>query len=620
MKLGKISLKYKVMVLLSVMPMIFLGSYLLIVINVFKKDKIAYIYDSSSSVNRSIASQTKGVFLSIIQSVKPIIQDRLSQGSFLKNSTELFNDLEDVLSISQLNISQNHIQLGDHLSKNPEEFETLKNTLALEEISKDIISNFLPHDTTAEPAKEYFRTPFSNNNGMIILKYYIDKTKEVHFFAITFKSLELASLFSKNPHQKYFLTTQDGQILYQSSLSKPTSPLIPVLSSLFFSQIKSKKINEGTDLLKLNNESYLTSYNRAGFSDLVVITLINEKESLSAIKELVAKSILFGGILLCVALIVSIIGSEKLTSALRELSRATQKISKGEFGTIIKVTSADEVGELAQKFNLMSQEIKRLMSETAEKARMENELNTAKTVQETLFPPHFSRYENFSVAGHYEPASECGGDWWYYTKLENKLILFIGDATGHGAPAALITSAARSAASVIQSMEIEVSEVMSLLNRAIYDVSKGQLMMTFFIGIIDLQTNQMTYSNASHESPYLVRGKNTISSKKDLIPLLSVNNERLGHKKDTRYDQDSIQLEPHDFMFFYTDGIADIRNSEGQSLGERQFIKTVIKTMEYRSNPETFVKTLNSNLSEFRQLSSLPDDVTYFCVRYDGAA
>lgn len=122
------------------------------------------------------------------------------------------------------------------------------------------------------------------------------------------------------------------------------------------------------------------------------------------------------------------------------------------------------------------------MSETAEKARMESELQTAKTVQETLFPAFQNTFENLQIAGHYEPASECGGDWWYYYKTNNKIILCIGDATGHGAPAALITSAARSAASVTENLNLEAHQIMHYLNKAIYDVSRGRVMMDFFSG------------------------------------------------------------------------------------------------------------------------------------------
>ena len=68
----------------------------------------------------------------------------------------------------------------------------------------------------------------------------------------------------------------------------------------------------------------------------------------------------------------------------------------------------------------MTVEIKRLLKETAEKARMESELLTAHTVQETLFPPSHFKNDILEIMGFYQPASECGGDWWFYNQKENK--------------------------------------------------------------------------------------------------------------------------------------------------------------------------------------------------------
>jgi sigma-B regulation protein RsbU (phosphoserine phosphatase) len=299
---------------------------------------------------------------------------------------------------------------------------------------------------------------------------------------------------------------------------------------------------------------------------------------------------------------------------------AAQRISSGDFTKKVLVKSNDEIGSLAESFNLMSKEVSRLLDETAEKARMAGELQTAKTVQETLFPPNLKKFDYVEIAGHYEPASECGGDWWYYTKTDSKLILCIGDATGHGAPAALITSAARSAASVLESFDLEPQQIMRLLNKAIYDVSKGKVMMTFFLAVIDLETSTLNYCNASHEPPFLVKGGIDQPKKKDLIPLMEVNNSRLGQSPTSDYDQYAMDIEPDDFLLFYTDGIADIQNPKGVALGEREFLKIILKSLTGREHPEKFIQEMNQSLSDYRRNTNLVDDVTFFCVKYQGRA
>ena len=183
------------------------------------------------------------------------------------------------------------------------------------------------------------------------------------------------------------------------------------------------------------------SYSRLGLSDIVVISTVSMNKALKAVDVLIKKSALFFIALIASTLLISLFASSQLTSALRELFEATAKIAQGDFSVRVLVRSKDEVGGLAESFNWMAEKVSHLMSETAEKARMENELATVKTVQETLFPADNLSDPRAQVVGHFQPASECGGDWWSYTLIGNKLYLWIGDATGHGAPAALITSA-----------------------------------------------------------------------------------------------------------------------------------------------------------------------------------
>ncbi|MEY4617705.1 MAG: Sigma factor sigB regulation protein rsbU [Pseudomonadota bacterium] len=611
MSWSDLSLKYKVMILLTVVPLLLLGSYLLLVINVFEKDKIAYIYDTNSNVNRSLASQARGTFQTILASVKPVLQDRVGNGEFGMLSRETFNGESNLLFIGLLDSSKSPLTLKDHLKKNPEDLEDF--IASLQQINQ-LVNGY--KDET-----HLVRTPFKNENILLIESIENPIDKSVLKFAIVFRSQELADLFSAKANQSLFLATDSGDFLfgYQEKVTqKKNTPTI--LDSEFFKVLKKKNSTEGTELVERKKSGYLVSYNKIGFGKLIVTSIVDREKALSAIKTLVTKSLLFAGILLSITLLLSIIGSQTLTKALRDLLSATQRIAQGEFTFRVNVPSKDEIGSLATSFNLMSTEVARLLNETAEKARMEGELQTARTVQETLFPPTTQVFGNVHIAGHYEPASECGGDWWYYAKINKRIMLCIGDATGHGAPAALITSAARSAASVMEHFTLDAKQIMRLLNRSIYDVSRGRVMMTFFLGIIDTETGVFTYCNASHEAPYLLKADIQKPRKKDLKPLIDVNNARLGQDPATVYEQTSFQLDPNDFIFFYTDGIADIQSPSGQSLGEREFLRIILETMPERSNPPKFVNMMNNSLQSYRTNTTLVDDVTFFCVKYGDAA
>ncbi len=144
-----------------------------------------------------------------------------------------------------------------------------------------------------------------------------------------------------------------------------------------------------------------------------------------------------------------------------------------------------KLADWPESFNNTMAQFPRLMSATAEKARMQNELNTVKTVQETL-PPSVTQFGLLRIVGHFEPAAECGGDWWNYSRSGNKIYIWIGDATGHGAPAALITSAACSGGGDYWNSDMNPGKALTILNHAIHKTAKGQINMTFFIACIDL--------------------------------------------------------------------------------------------------------------------------------------
>ncbi|MGE4133590.1 MAG: PP2C family protein-serine/threonine phosphatase, partial [Bdellovibrionales bacterium] len=380
--------------------------------------------------------------------------------------------------------------------------------------------------------------------------------------------------------------------------------------------------SEGTSEVKLSDGAqYLISFSKVGFGDFMVISRTNRARALKAVQVLVVQSLLFFVMLLATTFLISVFASNRLTSTIRELFEATRKIAQGDFNVKVESKSGDEVGGLADSFNWMAAEVSRLLSETAENARMQNELSTVKTVQETLFPPSQSQFGPVRIAGHFEPASECGGDWWNYSRIDNKIYLWIGDATGHGAPAALITSAARSAAAVIESMpDMTPGKALSVLNRAIHQTSKGQILMTFFVAAIDLDQNTFTYANASHDPPYLLRRSGEKITRKDIVPLNDVNGPRLGDAKDFMYDEITLDFTPGDLVFMYTDGILDVQDPAGKKWGERAFLKSLVDSANSTSELDGKLNVIIDQIQKFREGAQLIDDVTMVMCEFDRRA
>lgn len=604
-KIRQFSIRYKILLLLTLIPLLVLAAYLFIAVNVFTTDKTAYVFDSTSTVSQSVATQTKIELNSYVSLIRPIIQDYFDKNEFSQLAQSVFDSESSLDVVSVYKLTDQRLGLLKVLEKESG-------------LMQSLLKSFTDFNVSVYKSlqdQRVVRVLPQSESIFLFEKVINNQTQEVFVFMIAFRSPELVSVFKSTRGTNLYLVHKDGSVFFGPE-GQAGGKISDLLVGLNLDDQQAFSSSRALALKNSEQQEMLVSYAPASFADLFVVSSVQKSKALAGVDVLIRKSLLFFGLLICATVIISLLASSQLTAALTDLFVATRKVAEGHFDIRVPVKTNDEIGSLADSFNLMAEEVSRLLSETAEKARMESELKTAQTVQETLFPPSDAVIGDLKISGFYEPASECGGDWWHYCQVDKKVMLWIGDATGHGAPAALITSAAKSAATIIERLNVGPAKAMELLNRAIYDVSKGRIMMTFFLASYDTETHQFVYANASHEAPYFIQKSDQPLKKKNLIPLNEVNNPRLGQARDTQYEETTIQLEKGDTVFFYTDGIPDIRNLKEEAWGEREFIKALIESHKEYPAPQVAVKKIHDIYTEYRQGTVLIDDVTYFsCQR-----
>jgi sigma-B regulation protein RsbU (phosphoserine phosphatase) len=586
-----------------------LSIYLFLAVRIFENDKVAYVFDTSSNVSGAMASQVKAQLNSLLIEARPIFQDFATNSEFTAQSNLIFSpgsSLESVVAYRLDPVTKKFVKNG-LVEKTAKSTEGI--LLGLDKVLPTYFSEL-------EHTNRIVKAPYQDDRLFILEKVKSDKAEQTTVFLVIGRLTEVAEMFRVESSQRLYLVGPDGTVLFGAQ--GMVGSLLQSQFPLRFLENASSKVSQGAETIKdASNLEWLVAYSRAGFGDLMVVSTVEKQKALGAVEILIRKSLIFFGILLAVTTIISLVASSTLTSALTLLFSATKKVAEGDFNIRVNVKSNDEVGSLAANFNIMAAEVSRLLDATAEKARMESELQTAKTVQETLFPETEAKIGPLSISGFYEPASECGGDWWHYCQVGSKIFLWIGDATGHGAPAALITSAAKSASTIIERLNVNPAQALDLLNRSIYDVSKGKIMMTFFVASFDPATGEFAYANASHEAPFLIKKGESPLKKKDLIPLNEVNNPRLGQARDTKYKQTTLMLDPDDLVFFYTDGIPDIQNHDKVGWGEREFLKAIIAANKDYPSAHDSVARLAKMIQDYRQGEVLIDDVTFFVVKND---
>jgi serine phosphatase RsbU (regulator of sigma subunit) len=292
----------------------------------------------------------------------------------------------------------------------------------------------------------------------------------------------------------------------------------------------------------------------------------------SATKKLALNTGAFGALFVLIGAVLAIFQGLQISKPIKLLAWKADQIARGDLEARVEVRSTDEIGLLGENFNFMADQIVVLLHQTAEKAHLEKELEVARTIQDTLVPPNDPVDKGFfNFAGYFQPATQCGGDWWtYHDLLGDKVLVVIGDVTGHGVPSAMITATAKAACDVARTIhhdDVSVTTLLEIMNDAIFQSAKRKFVMTCFASIMDPKNRTITYANAGHNFPYLYRN----TGKRGEFGSLMIRGNRLGDLKESKYEAKTTELLPGDLIVWYTDGIVECENEAGEEYGEKRF-------------------------------------------------
>ncbi len=206
------------------------------------------------------------------------------------------------------------------------------------------------------------------------------------------------------------------------------------------------------------------------------------------------------------------------------------------------------------------------------KRAAKNELVEARAIQQRLIPRESLQVGNYDFACSWQPAGEVSGDYCDIAPLdESHVALCIGDVSGKGLPAALLMSNLQAAVKTNEEANLSPSQLVTNVNRVISQNVSENKFITFFYGVVDTATNRLTYTNAGHNAPLLVRRDGSVFC-------LSTGGVILGILPDYPFAQGSIDLQPGDQLLLYTDGISEAANADGEEFGEarlQQFLRTI---------------------------------------------
>jgi sigma-B regulation protein RsbU (phosphoserine phosphatase) len=245
----------------------------------------------------------------------------------------------------------------------------------------------------------------------------------------------------------------------------------------------------------------------------------------------------------------------------------------------------------------------RLYQIAVEKGRLERELQVARQVQAGLLPQDLPQLPGWEFIARWRPARQVAGDYYDIILHEDgRLSLVIADVTDKGMPAALFMALTRSF--IRASMDLASSPAQGILhaNRLICADSTNGMFVTLFYALLDPATGDLTYVNAGHNPPLL------FSAGSDQPAALRRTGMALGVEVETSYEQNTLRLQPGDFIVLYTDGVVEAIDTSQQEFGIQRLQQVLLDNRN--STPSSIVQALEQDLIAFTGPTPPFDDIT----------
>ncbi len=251
-----------------------------------------------------------------------------------------------------------------------------------------------------------------------------------------------------------------------------------------------------------------------------------------------------------------------------------------------------------------------LDAEARDRRQLAQTFDLATAVQESLMPSERPvRRPAYALRGVYRPVAECGGDLWAWRDLgDDRVLLLVADATGHGAAPALLAAVAKGTIDAhwqLEGSDLDPGRLLSALNRAVYRSGRRRYLMTAFAAVVDVGTGRITFANAGQNFPLVIGARG--------LEQLVARGDALGVAPEVRYETLGRNLELGDKVLLYTDGFTEAGSPGMEPFGEKRFraLVTGLAAQPAVRLPEFLI----SRVEEYVEGHAIGDDMT--CIAFE---
>ena len=257
------------------------------------------------------------------------------------------------------------------------------------------------------------------------------------------------------------------------------------------------------------------------------------------------------------------------------------------------------------------------MEEELERARlrMKGELDVGREIQMSMLPltfPAFPEHTEFSIHATLQPAREVGGDFYDFFFIDDERLCFcVGDVSDKGVPSALFMAVTRTLIKSRATDDHSPASILTHLNDELSTNNKNCMFVTLFLGILNIRTGEVIYTNAGHNPPLVRR------SDGNLERLSQRHGPVVGGMEGLTYDESQLRMRPGETFVLYTDGITEAMDAAGSLFSEQRLVEA-LEAASFDS-PESVVRATLERTRQFCGEADQSDDITVLVLQYLGA-
>ncbi|MBR3457559.1 MAG: SpoIIE family protein phosphatase, partial [Selenomonadaceae bacterium] len=336
-------------------------------------------------------------------------------------------------------------------------------------------------------------------------------------------------------------------------------------------------------------------------------------------------------VLLVILLFLMYRGSEKsaarIVKPILALTEGVREIAKGNLRKKLDIRTGDELENLADAVNHMTEELNdyanNIAKAAAEKKRIATELSLARGIQEGMLPsifPKFSQDPRFELFASMDAAKEVGGDFFDFYFLDgDRLAITVADVSGKGVPAALfmvISKTVLKNAALSKDSSMDFGRAMERTNCQLCEDNEEMMFVTIFFGVLNLKTGEFVYVNGGHNAPLIGRAGKSGTDWQYIVE--EKKSHMVGVIEDAAYEEKRLILSPGDMLYLYTDGVTEAMDEDGQIYTEARLRDTLCRAGKPGVPMKDILAAIRSDIDIHAEGAEQSDDITMLGVRYLG--